>query len=96
MMTISKRIKGWLSSFFKRFQRSAKQKPALLPARKPLFAELRPGRQHCEIHDPDYLQQILMAEHTSSTPTDPLGPRAAAPSAAAPDGPEQGPSAHNC
>ena len=87
MMMISKRIKGWLSSFLKRFQRSAKQKPALLPARKPLFAELRPGRQHCEIHDPDYLQQILMAEHTSSTPTDPSGPRAAASSAAAPDGP---------
>lgn len=68
MRMISRRIKGWLSAFFKRFQRGAKQQPALLPARRPLFPELRPGRQHCEIHDPDYLEQILMAEHAPDAP----------------------------
>ena len=34
----------------------------LLPERKPLFASLRPGLQHCQIHDPKYLSQILEAE----------------------------------
>jgi hypothetical protein len=94
-MTLSKRIKGWLSTFFTRFQRGAKQPPALLPARRPLFAELRPGRQHCEIHDPDYLQQILMAEEASSMSTDPLEPMVVTPLATAPEAPVQEPSAHD-
>jgi hypothetical protein len=45
---------------------------ARLPSRKPPLAELRPGHQHCQIHDPDYLLQILQAEIDSSngpTPT---------------------------
>jgi hypothetical protein len=71
MMRITTRIKGWLSSFLTRFRLGGKKRTALLPARKPLFTELRPGRQHCEIHDPDYLEQILMAEQASS-PSPPL------------------------
>jgi hypothetical protein len=42
----------------------------LLPTRKPPLAEFRPGRQHCQIHDADYLQQILLVELDSSTPKD--------------------------
>lgn len=94
MMRITTRIKGWLSSFLTRFRLGGKKRPALLPARKPLFTELRPGRQHCEIHDPDYLEQILMAEQASS-PSPPSGPMAAAPLAGAPEAPESEPSAHD-
>lgn len=74
-MSLSKRIKTFLQACLRRFRQGTKQQPvALLPARKPLFADLRPGRQHCEIHDPDYLQQILMAEQNSSNPTGPTSP----------------------
>ena len=48
-----------LSSFFRRHK--VDSPPRLLPKRNPLQA-LRPGRQHFEIHDADYLQSILRAE----------------------------------
>jgi hypothetical protein len=53
--------------FFAKFigQTSSSPEP-LLPSRKPLLAELRPGRQHCQIHDADYLEQILSAELESA------------------------------
>ncbi len=39
----------------------------LLPTHKPLLASLRPGLQHCQIHDPTYLRQILEAELESDS-----------------------------
>jgi hypothetical protein len=43
----------------------------LLPQHKPLLASLRPGLQHCQIHDPKYLSQILEAELNSEPPPPP-------------------------
>jgi hypothetical protein len=48
-----------LRALFRRHK--VEQPPRLLPRRNPLQA-FRPGRQHFEIHDADYLQQILRAE----------------------------------
>jgi hypothetical protein len=51
-----------LSALSNVFRRHKVEKPAqLLPKRKPLQA-FRPGRQHFQIHDPDYLEKILSAE----------------------------------
>jgi hypothetical protein len=45
-----------------RITTDAAKASSLLPAHKPLFARLRPGLHHCQIHDPKYLSQILAAE----------------------------------
>jgi len=51
-----------LSALSNLFRRHKVEKPArLLPKRNPLQA-FRPGRQHFQIHDPDYLEKILSAE----------------------------------
>jgi hypothetical protein len=51
-----------LSALSNLFRRHKVEKSAqLLPKRKPLLA-FRPGRQHFQIHDPDYLEKILSAE----------------------------------
>ena len=57
-----------LSTLFRRHK--VEKPPLLLPRRNPLQA-LRPGRQHFEIHDADYLQQILRAELESQAPSSP-------------------------
>jgi hypothetical protein len=64
---IFKRLKIWLSALLgKRPQNQKQNSPPLLPSRKPHLAQLRPGRQHAQIHDPDYLEQILKAEQEPS------------------------------
>jgi hypothetical protein len=45
----------------------------LLPQHKPLLASLRPGLQHCQIHDPKYLTQLLEAELRPDSPPPSVG-----------------------
>lgn len=69
MITIIRSIKHRIFSFFFNQKSNPPTKDeALLPPRQPRLANLRPGRQHCEIHDPDYLKQILRAELGSEAP----------------------------
>lgn len=41
---------------------------ALVPARRPRFARFRPGLRHAQIHDPDYLLQILQVDLEGQAP----------------------------
>lgn len=66
-------IRQRISTFFQKLQARFKAKQptdSLLPIRQPPLAGLRPGRQHCQIHDAEYLQQILLAEMESASQPD--------------------------
>lgn len=66
---IRQRISTFLQKVEARFK--AKQPTdSLLPIRQPPLASFRPGRQHCQIHDAEYLQQILLAEMESPSQPD--------------------------
>lgn len=61
------RIRQRVAALLAQFPGGSQRRPGnLLPARRPVLAELRPGWQHCQIHDPHYLQQILMAEQEAN------------------------------
>lgn len=61
-------FKQWLTRLLARIQGPAKARPTrLLPSRQPPLVSLRPGRQHCQIHDGEYLQAILSVELTDTS-----------------------------
>lgn len=68
-------IRRRLTALLARIQGRSEDRPAnLLPTRQPPFAQFRPGRQHCQIHDPDYLQDMLRAERDATSPEAKDGP----------------------
>ncbi|MEB3303550.1 MAG: hypothetical protein VKK99_03040 [Cyanobacteriota bacterium] len=70
MKGILRTLKKGLAAFLNRLRRFPKKSSKhLLPQHKPRFASLRPGQQHFQLHDADYLEKILSAELDSQANT---------------------------